>query len=174
VGDQSQAVSVGLQAAGFLIGMLSILLIFMKLSDKVNQRLLFGVSALMQVVGMSLLAVFPLTLPVAMTHTLLMQSAAGFGAQSFFQLWSAELFPTAVRSTAQGITFAVVRISLGIFSFFVPMLTSVGFHSLAWILTGFLVASGLIGFIWAPRNEGKSLETLEAERAARMNQYAQT
>lgn len=166
VGDQSQAMSVGIQAGGFFIGMLSILLVFMTLSDRVNQRLLFGISAVMHVVGMALLALFPLTLPVAITHTVMMQVAGGFGAQSFFQLWSAELFPTAVRSTAQGITFAVVRVGLGIFSFFVPMLTSVGFHSLAWILTGFLVASGLIGFLWAPRNEGKSLETLEAERAA--------
>lgn len=167
VGDQSQGMSVGLQAAGFLIGMLSILFIFMKLSDKVNQRLLFGVSASLQVIGMSLLALFPLTLPVAIIYILLTQIAGGFGAQSFFQLWSSELFPTVVRSTAQGVTFAIVRVGLGIFSFFVPMLTSMGFHSLAWILTGFLVASGLIGFIWAPRNEGKSLEQLEAERARR-------
>lgn len=165
VGDQSQAVSVTVQAGGFLLGMLSILFIFMTLSDKVNQRLLFGVSAILQVIGMALLAIFPLTLPIAVTHTVLMQVAAGFGAQSFFQLWSAELFPTAVRSTAQGVTFAVVRVGLGIFSFFVPMLTSVGFHALAWILTGFLAVSGLIGFVWAPRNEGKSLEQLEAERA---------
>jgi len=167
VGDQSQTVSVAVQAGGFFIGMLSILFVFMTLADKVNQRLLFGLSALLQVIGMALLAVFPLTLPIAMLHTFMMSFAGGFGAQSFFQLWSAELFPTAVRSTAQGLTFAVVRVGLGIFSFFVPMLTSVGFHTLAWILTGFLIVSGLVGFIWAPRNEGKSLETLEAERLQR-------
>lgn len=166
VGDQSQSVSVGIQAGGFVIGMLSIYFVFMKLADSVNQRLLFGISAAMQVIGMMLLAVLPLTLPVAMLHTFLMAFAGGFGAQSFFQLWSAELFPTIVRSTAQGITFAVVRIGLGFWSFFVPVLTSTGFHTLAWILTGFLVASGLIGFIWAPRNEGKSLEELEGERQA--------
>jgi inositol transporter-like SP family MFS transporter len=95
-----------------------------------------------------------------------MQFGGGFGAQSFFQLWSAELFPTAVRSTAQGVTFAVVRIVLGLWSFFVPVLTATGFTTLAWILVGFLVASGLVGMLWAPRNEGKSLESLEAERLA--------
>jgi inositol transporter-like SP family MFS transporter len=93
-----------------------------------------------------------------------MSISAGFGAQSFFQLWSAELFPTLLRSTAQGITFAVVRICLGIFSFFVPILTSTGFHTLAWILVSFLAMSALIGWLGAPRNEGKSLEELEAER----------
>jgi inositol transporter-like SP family MFS transporter len=154
------------QASGFGISMLSIFLVFMKLADRVNQRVLFGVSALMQIAGMALLALFPLTLPLAILHVFLMQFGGGFGAQSFFQLWSADLFPTLVRSTAQGITFAFVRIGLGLWSFFVPVLTATGFTSLAWILTGFLVASALVGLLWAPRNEGKSLEQLEGERGA--------
>jgi len=165
VGDQTQGTAVTLQAGGFILSMLSIYFIFMKLSDRVNQRLLFGVSAVMQIAGMMLLALFPLTLPIAMLHIFLMQVGGGFGAQSFFQLWSAEQFPTHVRSTAQGATFAVVRIGLGGWSFFVPVLTSTGFTTLAWILTGFLVVSALIGLVWAPRNEGKSLEQIEAERA---------
>jgi len=151
-------------ASYFAIGIISILAIFMTLSDKVNQRTLFGISALMHVAGMALLAVFGFTLPVIIIHILIMGVAGGFGAQSFFQLWSAELFPTAIRSTAQGVTFAVVRIGLGIWSLAVPALASADFRTLAWILTGFLVASGLIGYIWAPRNEGKSLEQLDAER----------
>jgi inositol transporter-like SP family MFS transporter len=75
-----------------------------------------------------------------MLHVFLMQFGGGFGAQSFFQLWSADLFPTLARSTAQGITFAIVRIGLGLWSFFVPVLTSTGSrHSLgSW--SGFLVA----------------------------------
>jgi inositol transporter-like SP family MFS transporter len=164
VGDQSQQMSVALQAGGFVLSMLSIYFVFMKLSDKVNQRLLFGVSAAMQIAGMALLALFPLTLPIAMLHIFLMQFGGGFGAQSFFQLWSAEQFPTAVRATAQGATFAIVRVGLGIFSFFVPALTATGFTTLAWILVGYLLASAAVGLIWAPRNEGKSLEQLEAER----------
>ena len=105
-------------------------------------------------------------MPVALVYITVMAGAGGFGAQSFFQLWSSELFPTLLRSTAQGITFAVVRIGLGCFSFFVPILTATGFHTLAWILVGFLAVSAIIGLIGAPRNQGKSLEELEAERAA--------
>jgi MFS transporter, SP family, inositol transporter len=164
VGDQSQQMSVALQAGGFILSMLSIYFVFMKLSDKINQRTLFGVSAGMQIAGMMLLALFPLTLPIAMLHIFLMQFGGGFGAQSFFQLWSAEQFPTAVRATAQGITFAIVRIGLGLFSLFAASMLSTNFTTLAWILVGFLVASAAIGLIWAPRNEGKSLEQLEAER----------
>ena len=163
VGAQSQVASVAMQATGFFVAMLSIGLIFMRYSDKVDQRLLFGIAALIQVIGMSLLAIFPLTTPVALSYLVLVWLGSGFGAQSFFQLWSAELFPTLIRSTAQGLMFAIVRISLGVWSFFVPALTAAGFTRLAWILTGFLVVSGAIGLIWAPRNQGKSLDqTAEA------------
>lgn len=164
VGDTGQATATAIQALSFAIGMASIWFVFMRLSDRVNQRTLFGWSAVIQIVGMGLLAVFPLTIPLALLHVFLLQFGGGFGAQSFFQLWSAEQFPTALRATAQGLCFAVVRIGLGVFSFFVPLLTATGFTTLAWILTGFLVVSGLIGWLWAPRNEGKSLEQLEAER----------
>ncbi len=163
VGNQSQAMSVAVQSFSFLLGMLSIWLIFMRLADRVNQRTLFLVSAIIQVLGMALLAIFPLTLPMALFHVVLMSIGQGFGAQSFFQLWSAEMFPTLLRSTAQGLMFGVVRITLGVFSFFVPLLTATGFQTLAWILTGFLFVSGLIGYLGAPRNEGKSLDELEAD-----------
>jgi MFS transporter, SP family, inositol transporter len=153
-----------LPASYFGIGIVSILTIFMTLSDKVNQRVLFGISAVLHVLGMAMLAVFGFKLEIVIAHIVIMGIAGGFGAQSFFQLWSAELFPTAVRSSAQGVTFAVVRVGLGIWSLAVPSLASNDFTILAWILTGFLIISGLIGVLWAPRNEGKSLEQLEAER----------
>ena len=167
VGAQSQVASVAMQAGGFVVAMFSIYFVFMRLSDRVSQRTMIGVSSLIQVIGMALLAIFPLTTPVALTYLVLVWFGSGFGAQSFFQLWSAELFPTMLRSTAQGLTFAIVRIGLGVWSFFVPVLTSTGFTNLAWILTGFLVLSGLIGYFGAPRShQGKSLEEIELSREA--------
>lgn len=166
VGAATQAESVAIQSLTFLLGMVSNYFVFMRFVDRVNQRHLFLASAVIQVIGMALLIVFPLTIPVAIAHVVLLGFGLGFGAQAFFQLWSSEMFPTALRSTAQGLCFAIVRIGLGFFSFFVPMLTATGFTTLAIILTGFLVVHGLIGWFWAPRNEGKSLEQLEAERQA--------
>jgi len=164
VGGQTQAAAVGLQAASFSLSILSIAVVFMPLSDRVNQRYLFLIAAALQIIGMSLLALLPLTIAVAMIHIVLMQFGGGFGAQSFFQLWSAELFPTLLRATAQGVTFAVVRIALGLWSFFVPILSATDFKTLAWILTGFLVASALVGLLWAPHHEGKTLEEIERQR----------
>src|SRR5581483_7096451 len=51
VGSQSQAASVAMQASGFFVAMLSIGLVFMRYSDKLNQRLLIGASAAVQIVG---------------------------------------------------------------------------------------------------------------------------
>jgi MFS transporter, SP family, inositol transporter len=164
VGSQSQGVSVGLQAFGFFLGVLSIAFVFMRFADRVDQRKLLTLSFVIQVVGMALLAIFPLTVPVAIAYLVLTAGAGGFGAQSFFQLWSGELFPTLLRSTAQGFMFAIVRIGLGIWSFFVPTLVAVGFKPLAWILTAFLAIAGVIGFLGAPRNQGKSLEEIQFER----------
>ena len=165
VGSQSQAMSVGLQCAIFVISMLSIAFVFMPLVDRANQKYLLGFAAAIQVVGMALLAVFPLTLVVTLGYVLLIGIGQGMGQQAFFQLWSSELFPTLLRSTAQGLIFAVVRIALGLWSFFVPVLTdNAGFHTVAWILTGFIFISGLIGWFFAPANEGKSLEQIEQER----------
>jgi inositol transporter-like SP family MFS transporter len=163
VGAQTQAASIAFQALSFTVGIFSIVFIFMRWSDRVNQRLMFVTGAVVGTAGMAVMALFPLTTPVALTYVVLTSLGGGFGAQPFFQLWSAELFPTLLRSTAQGIAFAIVRIGLGVWSFFVPILTATGFTTLAWILTGFQAASGIIGIIWAPRNEGKSLEQIQAE-----------
>jgi len=145
--------------------MLSIAFVFMPFVDKTNQKYLLGFAAAIQVIGVALFAVFPLTLVVALGYVLLIGVGQGMGQQSFFQLWSGEMFPTLLRSTAQGLIFAVVRIALGLWSFVVPVLTkSAGFHTVAWILTGFVLVSGVIGWIFAPSNGGKSLEEIQHER----------
>jgi inositol transporter-like SP family MFS transporter len=169
VGSESQATSVALQGAIFVLSMLSIAFVFMRLVDTTNQKYLLGFASVIQVVGVGLLAVFHLTLPVALGYVLLIGIGQGMGQQSFFQLWSGELFPTLLRSTAQGLMFAVVRIALGIWSFFVPTLThNAGFHTVAWILTAFVLTSGVIGWVFAPSNGGKSLSQIQEERLQRV------
>lgn len=164
LGIATRSQSIALQCLNFVLGMIANYFVFMKLVDKVSHRAMFLLSAVMQVIGMSLLAIFPLTQSVVVVHVLLLGFFQGFGAQSFFQLWSAEMFPTALRSTAQGISFAIVRITLGLFSFFVPLLAATNFQILAWILTTFLVISAIIGWLWAPDNAGKSLEQIQRDQ----------
>jgi inositol transporter-like SP family MFS transporter len=165
VGSQTQGVSIALQCAIFVLSMLSIAFVFMPFVDRTNQKYMLGFAAAIQVVGVALFAIFPLTLVVALGYVVLIGVGQGMGQQSFFQLWSGEMFPTLLRSTAQGLIFAVVRIALGLWSFLVPVLIeSSGLHTVAWILTGFVLTSGLIGWFFAPSNGGKSLEEIQHER----------
>jgi inositol transporter-like SP family MFS transporter len=167
-GAQSQAASVGLQCLSFGLTVIGTLLVYMPFNDRVNRRVLLGVSVVLQFVGMGLFVVLPLNLPVALAYVLLIGFGSGFGQQHFFQLWSGELFPTVLRSTAQGFTFAVVRIGLGIWSFFVPLITAnAGFRYLALILVILQAVSGLIGVIFGPRTAGQTLEQIEASRGWR-------
>jgi inositol transporter-like SP family MFS transporter len=164
VGSQSQAMSVALQCASFLLVALGVAFVFMRYVDRVNQKRLFMAGAVLQIVALLLFALFPLSLPVALGYVVFLGIGGGFAQQPFFQLWSGEMFPTLMRSTAQGLMFAVVRIGLGIWSFFVPAITKAGFHTLAWILTGFVTASALLGLLFAPSNAGKSLGEIQRER----------
>lgn len=162
IGDQSEAASVGLQCLYFLLVAAFTALVFMPLNDRVNRRGMFAVSSLVQLAGVLLLAFLPLSSSVALGYMVAIGIGGGFGAQHFFQLWSGELFPTRLRSTAQGLMFAVVRIGLGFWSLFVPAVSATGFHNLALILAGFLVVSGLIGTLFGPKTEGLALEEIEA------------
>ncbi|SDP34137.1 MFS transporter, SP family, inositol transporter [Actinopolyspora xinjiangensis] len=160
-GSQSEAASVGLQSLYFLLVALFTGLVFMPLNDRINRRLLFALSSLIQMIGVLFLALLPLNFTTALGYILAIGIGGGFGAQHFFQLWSGELFPTRLRSTAQGLMFAVVRIALGVWSFFVPLVTATGFRNLAFILAGFLFVSGVIGTVFGPRTEGRTLEEIE-------------
>ena len=69
-----------------------------------------------------------------------------------------------LRGAAQGITFGSARLSLGVWSFFVPVLAATGIRPVAGLLTVFLAISGIVGFIWMPNAAGKSREQIEDER----------
>lgn len=84
-----------------------------------------------------------MTFLTALINVVLFGAGAGIGQQSLFQLWSGELFPTLLRSTAQGFMFGVVRIALGGWILLLPLVEKWGFHTLSAILFGMLFVSGL-------------------------------
>lgn len=157
VGDQTQAHAVALQSFGFILGAIGTVVIFMRIVDHTAPRTLFAAGLGFQLLGMLVIAICPLTTGFALVYVICSGLGGGFGPQAFFQLWSAEAFPTTIRSTALGLMFAVVRIALGIWSLFVPALTEAGFTTLAWLLVSFLVVSGVLGLIFAPARPGTPL-----------------
>lgn len=160
--------SVLLPSSGFLIAMVVTVFVFMRLADRDfrTRKRLWAIGAIVQVVGYGMLLFLPFTIPVVIANILLFAAGGALAGEAFYKVFSQELFPTMLRSTAQGITFGVARVILGFWSFFVPTLASAGITEVAGLLTLFLVISGAVGYFFMPDTSGKSLEQIEAERAA--------
>ena len=77
-------------------------------------------SSVLQVLGFVPFILFDVSFLTALINVVLFGIGAGIGQQSLFQLWSGEMFPTLLRSTAQGFMFGVVRIALGGWSLLLP------------------------------------------------------
>jgi inositol transporter-like SP family MFS transporter len=159
--------SVLLSCSGFVIAMVVTVLVFMPHSDGSykTRRLMWGIGAIVQVTAYAILLFLPFSIPVVLANILLFSAGGALAGEAFYKVFSQELFPTMLRSTAQGITFGVARVILGVWSFFVPMLAEKGIGQIAGLLTLFLAISGVVGFFFMPDTSGKSLEQIESERA---------
>jgi MFS transporter, SP family, inositol transporter len=162
-----QAASVGLSAVGFIISAIAVWLIYMPKSDQSHRArwLMWGVGAVLQIVAYGLFLFTPFVIPIIVLNIVMFAVGAALAGEPTYKTFSQELFPTMLRGTAQGLTFAVARTILGIWSFFVPVLATTGIRPVAALLTAFLLISGVVGLLFMPNTAGKSLEQIEAERS---------
>lgn len=139
---------------------------FMKFGDRVSRRLLYGIGAAPGVAAWMILAFVPhVSMPLLIVFAVLWGVSAGLGAQAFYALWTAELFATAYRASAQGVLFFTARIAVGLLSYLFPtLLANQGVPFVGTIMIVFLAASMLIGIVGAPNTAGKSLKEIERER----------
>ncbi len=167
LGAASQAASVGLSSASFVISMIVTITVFMRFSDRSYsaRRLMWGVGSIMQITAYVLYLVLPFSIPTIIANIVLFSTASALSGEAFYKVFSQELFPTMLRGTAQGLTFGVARTVLGVWSFFVPVLARAGIGKVAGLLTLFLCISSFVGFFFMPDTSGKSLEQIETERA---------
>jgi inositol transporter-like SP family MFS transporter len=169
---KTQVVSTGLASLSFVTTMVATLFLFMPFSDRSfkARKWLWGGGAVIQITGWGMLMFVPFTVPTVLINTIMWGVGAALAGEAFYKVFSQELFPTIYRGTAQGITFAVARLLLGVWSFIAPTLINEknpNFFQLALMLTLFLAISGVVGFFWMPNTSGKSLEQIEAERAGK-------
>ena len=138
---------------------------FMLLGDKVDRRLLYGIGAVLGLAAWVLLVFAHVTMPLLIAFAVLWGVSAGIGAQAFYALWTAEMFATPYRATAQGVLFFAARILVGVLSYVFPtLLAARGVPFVGMIMIGFLLVALVIGVIGAPDTRGKSLEQIEEER----------
>lgn len=162
----SQALGVGLPSAAFITMMLVTVTVFMRFSDRsyATRKYLWAIGAITQIFAYGLLIVVPFSIPAIVVNIVLFAGGASLAGEAFYKVFSQELFPTMLRGTAQGFTFGLARIAVGVWSFFVPTISHQGIGLLAALITLFLVISGTVGFIFMPDTSGKTLEQIETER----------
>jgi MFS transporter, SP family, inositol transporter len=169
LGATGQAGSVALQCAWFTTTLVFVVLVFMRFGDGRYRRLIWGVGSACQIVAFLIFVFYPLDGPqgasivASIANVFLFGVGAAIAGEPHYKVWSQEVFPTMLRTTAQGITFAFARFCLGIWSFLVPVIAAAGFSTVALILVIFLSISGVVGFLFMPNTAGRSLEELEAE-----------
>ncbi|KJD34366.1 major facilitator transporter [Tamlana nanhaiensis] len=141
---------------------------FSMLVDKVNQRWLYFIGTLVGIAAWAILIFIGIKDHAALwTFTILWGIHAGVSVQAFYALWASELFPAKYRAAAQGIMFFAVRAIAAIWGFgfvFIYGEHGEGFHMAANIMIGLLIVALIIGTIWTPKTQGKTLEQITEER----------
>lgn len=165
VGGLTSAQANLLQAFLWILTVIATYVIFIRLGDKVNRKLLFSIGAGMGIAAWMILTFGGMGIVELLLFVSLWGIAAGFGAQAFYGLWSAELFHTKYRAQAQGLMFFVARIGVGLISLVVPiMISTLGFKVAGLIMIAFLALHMIIGVLMAPETRGKSLAEIQSER----------
>ncbi len=138
---------------------------FMLFADRMSRRVLYAGGAALGIAGWTALVFAPPGWISLLAFAIAWGTSAGIGAQAFYGLWTAELFATPYRASAQGMLFFAARIAVGLLSSVFPvLLTKSGVGFVGTTLIGFLTLALLIGSIWAPETRGKTLQEIEAER----------
>ncbi|MEU9448659.1 MFS transporter [Streptomyces sp. NPDC048277] len=150
---------------GTMVVGIAVALLFQRLADSSTRRVLL-------VVGLVSLAAGPLA-AIAGGYSLtslvvlfIANTIAGtWAGEGLYKVWSQEIFPTGIRSTAQGLTFGAARYVMAVFGLFTPTLV----QDTPTLFMGILIALGavatVVGLLWLPRLPKHGLRAGE-DRAA--------
>lgn len=142
--------------------------IFSLLIDKVNQRVLYAFGVGMGVLAWLIIIEIGInSIAGLLVFSLIWGIQAGVSVQSFYALWASELFPAKYRAAAQGIMFFIVRGCSAIWGLEFANIygeNGEGFTRAAFIMLGLLLISLIVGTIWTPKTQGKTLEQITKER----------
>lgn len=147
----------------FGLAIASVVFIFMPLNDKVDRRVLYAISAFLCGLAFFILLFAPISNPfVALANVVLFGVGQGVGLWPLQRVWSVELFPTEIRNTSQGVLWGAMRVILGVWSLFMPVILGAlgGFRAVALLMTLMFTYNLIVGGLFGPRTAGKSLEEI--------------
>ena len=155
-------------AAGQWVVIIAMTFVCSLVVDKMNQRLLYAFGVGMGIIAWLIIITIGInSMTGLVVFTLLWAMQAGVSVQTFYALWASELFPAKYRAAAQGIMFFIVRglsAVWGILFVHIYGEHGEGFTMAAYLMMAFFIISFIIGIIWAPKTQGKTLEEITRER----------
>ncbi|MCI5916004.1 MAG: MFS transporter [Bacteroidales bacterium] len=155
-------------AAGQWVVIIAMTFVCSLVVDKMNQRLLYAFGVGMGIIAWLIIITIGInSMTGLVVFTLLWAMQAGVSVQTFYALWASELFPAKYRAAAQGIMFFIVRglsAVWGILFVHIYGENGEGFTIAAYLMMAFFIISFIIGIIWAPKTQGKTLEEITRER----------
>ena len=155
-------------AAGQWVVIIAMTFVCSLVVDKMNQRLLYAFGVGMGIIAWLIIITIGInSMTGLVVFTLLWAMQAGVSVQTFYALWASELFPAKYRAAAQGIMFFIVRglsAVWGILFVHIYGENGEGFTMAAYLMMAFFIISFIIGIIWAPKTQGKTLEETTRER----------
>lgn len=125
--------------------------LFMRIVDTRGRYTWFVVGALVQASAFAVPMIFGGQLWTLMYMSYAFSVGAAFAGEALYKVWSQELYPTLLRSTAQGSTIAFARVIAAVAAIFIPTIAAQNPSSLFILLTACVVLSSLLGFLWIRR-----------------------
>lgn len=130
-------------------------------------------SRLKWVIGAAVVYVLGYTIPISMgfhVWTLALTgivatSAGAFAGETLYKVLSQELFPTLLRSTAQGITTAFARFSFAVIALWTPAIFAISPAAMFAFVIACVALGGAVGLIWVFRFPKASEIALQQEGA---------
>jgi MFS transporter, SP family, inositol transporter len=126
-------------------------LVFMRIVDRPSRRLWFVIGTICHVVAFAVPVVAGVSIQTMVAMMLLFTFGANFSGSMMYKVWSQELVPTLLRSTAQGLTIAFARLLAALVAFVTPTLLTATSSLAFGLLFAFALISAGIGLLWVPR-----------------------
>jgi len=149
----------------FITAIIGVVAVYMQFSDRLNRNVMYAIASAICGLAFAL----PIFLPFSILWVALFNVIGfGFGHGMWLwpqtRVWSTELFPTRVRNSAQGFAWSWMRFALGVWSLFVPTIIAIiGYRAIAAVATTFFILNIILGYLFGPRSQGKSLEEVLKE-----------
>src|SRR3954447_8823880 len=139
-------------------------LMFMRIIERPNRMAFFLVGGILYILAQALPLVFGVSVWTLVAWQALGGIGGGFAGEPMWEIWSQELFPTLLRSSAQGATTFFTRVLAAVVALWTPLLIQAGPSILFGFLTACVVFTTALGWFWIRRMpKGQDVETaLEA------------